>query len=319
MPDQPQPQSSNFRKHYRHWPVTNFPECGMSNCTPGFPTPFARTYQRSQHHATLRSPCTNTIIIPHPSLVVQVAVILKKFIDVAMKPFARLGLPSVLSFAVVVGGFLLKRKILHSFAPWAQLRQPEKHELRYSRNKKRKQLAKNCALGANPICPWNYPAPVTGWVEMARVALLRVCPSLHPLQTLLSAAFCAPEAVVSGLLSVARDQRLLVPVGALRRMLFANACLGHMQQRPGSDMPQLGAGKLHWLTSTGLSSVEVFEVIAQAVRTQVQRGLGGALPQQWHLWRVDPPPSVCEMDWRVVVLAAIWAMEQGRKRLRSLV
>jgi hypothetical protein len=46
--------------------------------------------------------------------------------------------------------------------------------------------------------------------------------------------------------------------------------------------------------------------IAQAVRTQVQR-LGGVLIQQWHLWLVDPPPSVCEMVWRVVVLDAIWA------------
>jgi hypothetical protein len=58
--------------------------------------------------------------------------------------------------------------------------------------------------------------------------------------------------------------------------------------------------------------------IAPAVRTQVQRGLGGALLKQWHLWLVDPPPSVCDMVWRVVVLAAIWAMEQGRKRLWSL-
>jgi hypothetical protein len=46
--------------------------------------------------------------------------------------------------------------------------------------------------------------------------------------------------------------------------------------------------------------------------------VGGGLLQQWHLWLVDPPPSVCEMVWRVVVLAAIWAMEQGRKRLWSL-
>jgi hypothetical protein len=59
--------------------------------------------------------------------------------------------------------------------------------------------------------------------------------------------------------------------------------------------------------------------IAQAVRTQVQRGLGGALLQQGHLWLVDPPPSVCEIVWRVVVLAAVWAMEQGRKRLWTLV
>jgi hypothetical protein len=48
--------------------------------------------------------------------------------------------------------------------------------------------------------------------------------------------------VVSGLLPVARDQRMLVPVGALRCMLLATACLGHIQQRPGSDLPQLQAG-----------------------------------------------------------------------------
>jgi hypothetical protein len=48
-------------------------------------------------------------------------------------------------------------------------------------------------------------SPVPGWVGMARVVLLRVCPSLHPLQTLLCAAFCTPETGISGLLPVARD------------------------------------------------------------------------------------------------------------------
>jgi hypothetical protein len=33
--------------------------------------------------------------------------------------------------------------------------------------------------------------------------------------------------------------------------------------------------------------------------TQLQRGLGGALLQQWHLWLVDL--SICEMVRRVVV------------------
>jgi hypothetical protein len=59
--------------------------------------------------------------------------------------------------------------------------------------------------------------------------------------------------------------------------------------------------------------------IARAVRTQVQRGLGGALLQQWHLWLVHPFPYVCEIVWQVVVLAAIWAVEHGWKRLWSLV
>jgi hypothetical protein len=52
MPDQPQTESSIFRKHYRRWHVTKFPKGGMSNCTPGFPTPFGWTYQRSHCHAT---------------------------------------------------------------------------------------------------------------------------------------------------------------------------------------------------------------------------------------------------------------------------
>jgi hypothetical protein len=36
-----------------------------------------------------------------------------------------------------VGGFLLQRNVLHSFAPWAQFRQPEKQDLRYCRDGKR--------------------------------------------------------------------------------------------------------------------------------------------------------------------------------------
>jgi hypothetical protein len=55
--------------------------------------------------------------------------------------------------------------------------------------------------------------------------------------------------------------------------------------------------------------------IAQAVRPQVQHGLGGALLQQWHLWLVDPPPSVI---WS----GGLWCwLLSGpcRKRLWSLV
>jgi hypothetical protein len=109
------------------------------------------------------------------------------------------------------------------------------------------------------------PSPVPGWVEMARAVLLRVCPSLHPLQTLLCAAFCAPEAVVSWFLPVARDQRMLVSIGALRGMLLAIACLGHLQQRSGSDLPQLRAGVLQWVTSPGIPAAETFEVTSHPV------------------------------------------------------
>jgi hypothetical protein len=61
-----------------------------------------------------------------------------------------------------VGGFLLQRNALHSFAPWAQLRQPERQELRPWESKRRK-LAMNCASGTNPLCPWNYPAVGLGF------------------------------------------------------------------------------------------------------------------------------------------------------------
>jgi hypothetical protein len=58
-------------------------------------------------------------------------------------------------------------------------------------------------------------------------------------------------------------------------------------------------------------------------RKRLKRGFTSELTQllccfqQWHLWLVDPPPSACEIVGRVVELAAIWAMEQGRKRLWS--
>jgi hypothetical protein len=53
----------------------------------------------------------------------------------------------------------------------------------------------------------------------------------------------------------------------------------------------------------------------QTARNQVQRGLGGALIQQWCLWLVNPPPAVCEMVWQEVASVAVWATEEGRIRL----
>jgi hypothetical protein len=65
----------------------------------------------------------------------------------------------VLSFGVAVaGGFLAERNVFHSFAPLAQFCQPEKQKVRLLRNRKRRTLGKNCAMSANPKCPWNYPA-----------------------------------------------------------------------------------------------------------------------------------------------------------------
>jgi hypothetical protein len=62
-------------------------------------------------------------------------------------------------------------------------------------------------------------------------------------------------------------------------------------------------------------------VVGHTVRNQVLHVLGGALNQHWHLWLVEPPPDddvitpvatrkphpdVCEMVWRVTVLA-LWS------------
>jgi hypothetical protein len=88
------------------------------------------------------------------------------------------------------------------------------------------------------------PAPAPGLIEMARGVLLCVCPFLHPLQTLLCAAFCTSRAVVSDLLPVTHDQRTLVPVDTLWRTLLAVTCVGIVQQRPGSNLPKLRAGQL---------------------------------------------------------------------------
>jgi hypothetical protein len=149
--------------------------------------------------------------------------------------------------------------------PPPPIRLPEPEELpggvRPMADQPVRSIAQATSAAAGP------PSLVPGWVELARVVLLRVCPSLHPLQTLLCAAFCAPEAVVSGLLPVTRDQRMLIPVGALRRMLLAIACLGYLQQRPGSDLPQLRAGVLQWVTTPGIPAAAVLEVTSHLVWT----------------------------------------------------
>jgi hypothetical protein len=51
-------------------------------------------------------------------------------------------------------------------------------------------------------------------------------------------------------------------------------------------------------------------MLSGSVRSQaVCTVLGGALLQQWHLWLVVPPPSVCEIVWRVVcwLLSGQWS------------
>jgi hypothetical protein len=102
------------------------------------------------------------IIVPHLSLFLQVAIISKK----SLSPAPGWGALRAFLGPIVVGGFLLQRNVLHSFATWAQFRQPEKQELRYCRNGKQKILHRT-APQANPNCPWNYPAD--------KVRMLQIC------------------------------------------------------------------------------------------------------------------------------------------------
>ena len=56
--------------------------------------------------------------------------------------------------------------------------------------------------------------------------------------------------------------------------------------------------------------------VAQAVSGQLQEGLGGLQLQQWHVWLLRAPgPRIHVAAWRVVALAALGAMEAGRRFL----
>jgi hypothetical protein len=55
--------------------------------------------------------------------------------------------------------------------------------------------------------------------------------------------------------------------------------------------------------------------VAQAVVRQLQRGLGNRPLAQWNVWLLQPPRRVRIAVWRVVALAALSAMEVGRRAL----
>ena len=55
----------------------------------------------------------------------------------------------------------------------------------------------------------------------------------------------------------------------------------------------------------------------RAVREELQRGLGGVQPARWHVWLAEKPPGtpVQSAVWRVVALAALYGMDEGRRRM----
>ncbi len=61
--------------------------------------------------------------------------------------------------------------------------------------------------------------------------------------------------------------------------------------------------------------------VAQAVRQELAQGLGGMTVQQWQVWLLQKPTGTAMQArvWRVVALAALWAMDEGRRCLWSAV
>jgi hypothetical protein len=57
--------------------------------------------------------------------------------------------------------------------------------------------------------------------------------------------------------------------------------------------------------------------VAQAVREQLQRGLGGREISQWQVWLAQPPRGVQLVVWRVVAMAALDAVDVGRRFMWS--
>jgi hypothetical protein len=101
--------------------VTDFPEGGMSNCTPGFPTPLACKYkdhsatvviamQQHHHRSTFVALLASCIILKKSLRYCDGAL---RAVGVALRAF--LG-------PAVVSGFFLLCNALHSFAPWTHFR-----------------------------------------------------------------------------------------------------------------------------------------------------------------------------------------------------
>jgi hypothetical protein len=88
-----------------------------------------------------------------------------------------------------------------------------------------------------------------------------ICPALHPLQTLLLAAFSTTQHAQQGRLSGVAAQHLLIPEGPLRRMSIALQKLGPMyvhqamQEVPPFPLQQ-------WLSSPGQQPRELVRVVS---------------------------------------------------------
>jgi hypothetical protein len=116
-------------------------------------------------------------------------------------------------------------------------------------------------LAPPPRPPGPHPSPAApAWLLLAEVVLRRVCPSLHPAQSLLLAAFSLPDHVCQGYLTGVSAQRLQLPVGPLRRMGMALQSLGVVHSHPRAERcPPCTV--LEWLQRPALPQEEVGAVL----------------------------------------------------------
>jgi hypothetical protein len=134
----------------------DFSKRGMSNCTPGFPTPMACKYK--QHSATVV-----IAMQQHHHRSTFVALLascnhIEEIYETLQWPFARWGCPACFPRPCCSGRFLAAAQCFAQLCTLGAIPPARQAKLRCCRNGKRKQLAKNCTSGANPRCPWNYPA-----------------------------------------------------------------------------------------------------------------------------------------------------------------
>jgi hypothetical protein len=70
------------------------------------------------------------------------------------------------------------------------------------------------------------------WIPIAAGILRQICPSLHPVQTLLLASFATQAHIHAGRLTGLPTQAFLIPTGPLRNMAIALQRLGHLRFHP---------------------------------------------------------------------------------------
>jgi hypothetical protein len=105
--------------------------------------------------------------------------------------------------------------------------------------------------------PQQPPSPP--WLALASLLLRRICPALHPVQTLLLSTLCTPAQVAQGLLPTPH-QACLIPAGPLLRMAAALRALGALSWAPGAGPP--GVSVSAWLC-TPLPAPTVCQLVPQ--------------------------------------------------------